>query len=425
MQLAIVHDWLNQMGGAEAVLETLVEMFPRAPIYTSIYWRKGMPARYQGWDIRTTWLDHAPGIHRHQQPYLALYPRAWSSLNLSKYDLILSNKSGFCHGVRTNSGVRTDDGVRTNSGVRTDSGVHPNDGSYTDSGVCTDNRSLRRNSRGIRQNGPSKSALHVCYCLAPTRYVWNFDDYARSEGLARLPRCALKPLGALMRRWDFAAAQRVDHFIAISHEIQARIAKHYQRESVVIYPPVDLQRYRPQPQPGDYFLIVSRLIPYKRIDLAIRAFNRLGLPLVIAGSGRDHARLEKLAQPNIQFLGRVPEADLPDLMARCRALVFPGYEDFGITPVEAQASGRPVIAFGAGGALDTVIEGQTGVLFQPQTVESLIDGVQRFNAMRFDPQIARSNAERFSADVFKQKLGDFLEEKFVEYQNTQHAPRST
>jgi glycosyltransferase involved in cell wall biosynthesis len=367
MQLAIVHDWLNQMGGAEAVLETLVEMFPRAPIYTSIYWRKGMPPRYQGWDIRTTWLDHAPGIHRHQQPYFALYPRAWSSLNLSKYDLILSNKSGFCHGVR--------------------------------------------------KRGRTKSALHVCYCLAPTRYVWNFDDYARSEGLGRLPRIALKPLVALMRRWDFAAAQQVDHFIAISHEIQTRIEKHYQRESVVIYPPVDLRRYRPQPQPGDYFLIVSRLIPYKRIDLAIQAFNRLGLPLVIAGGGRDQARLEKLAQPNIQFLGRVPEADLPDLIARCRAFVFPGYEDFGITPVEAQACGRPVIAFGAGGALDTVIDCQTGVLFRQQTVDALIDGVRRFNSMRFDPQTARSNAERFSTDVFKQNLGNFLEEKFIEYQN--------
>jgi glycosyltransferase involved in cell wall biosynthesis len=195
-----------------------------------------MPPRYQGWDIRTTWLDHAPGIHRHQQPYLALYPPAWSSLNLSKYDLILSNKSGFCHGVRKDSGVR-------------------------------------KNGRGVHPNGQSKAALHVCYCLAPTRYVWNFDDYARSEGLSRLPRIALKPLVALMRRWDFAAAQRVDYFIAISHEIQARIQKYYRRESVVIHPPVDIRRYRPQPQPGDYFLIVSRLIPYKRIDLAIQAFR--------------------------------------------------------------------------------------------------------------------------------------------------------
>jgi glycosyltransferase involved in cell wall biosynthesis len=311
------------------------------------------------------WLNHAPGIYDHHQQYLALYPAAWSSLNLSRYDVVLSNKSGFCHGVHT-------------------------------------------------QNR-KKLALHICYCLAPTRYVWTFDEYARSEGLSAALRLVLKPLVAALRRWDYRAAQQVDHFIAISTEIQQRIKRYYRRESDIIYPPVDIRRFAPQDRHGDYYLIVSRLIPYKRIDLAIEAFNRLGLPLVIAGSGRDAARLEKLAKPNVQFLGRVPDADLPDLMARCKAFIFPGREDFGITPVEAQASGRPVIAFGAGGALDTVIDGETGVLFEEQTSEAISAAVKRYNTLLFDPAAIRCHAETFSTEAFKHKFTAFVEEKYADH----------
>jgi glycosyltransferase involved in cell wall biosynthesis len=377
MEVALVHDWLNQMGGAEAVLENLAQLFPRAPIYTSIYWRDEMPPAYMSWDIRPLWLNHAPGIYEHHQQYLALYPAAWSSLNLARYDVVLSNKSGFCHGIHTRH----------------------------------------------RQ----AAALHICYCLAPTRFVWTFDEYARSEGLSASLRLALKPFVAALRRWDYAAAQRVDHFIAISTEIQQRIKRYYKRDSIIIYPPVDIRRFAPQRQHGDYYLIVSRLIPYKRLDLAIEAFNRLGLPLVIAGVGRDAARLEKLARPNVQFLGRVPQADLPDLMARCKAFVFPGREDFGITPVEAEASGRPVIAFGAGGALDTVIDNETGVLFEEQTVESLSAAVKRFNTMKFDPDVARCHAETFSTETFRQKLNTFIEEKYADHvrRAAQNAPNAT
>ena len=365
MEVALVHDWLNQLGGAEAVLENLVQLFPRAPIYTSMYWRDEMPPAYMGWDIRPLWLNHAPGIYEHHQQYLALYPAAWSSLNLARYDVVLSNKSGFCHGVHT------------------------------------------RNRKTL--------ALHICYCLAPTRYVWTFDEYSHSEGMSASLRLALRPLVAALRRWDFQAAQRVDHFIAISTEIQQRIRRYYKRDSDIIYPPVDIRRFAPQRHHGDYYLIVSRLIPYKRIDLAIEAFNRLGLPLVVAGAGRDAARLEKLAKPNVQFLGRVPDADLPDLMARCKAFVFPGREDFGITPVEVEASGRPAIAFGAGGALDTVIDGETGVLFEEQTVEALIAAVKRFNTLRFDLDLIRRHAETFSTETFKQKLTAFIEEKYANH----------
>jgi glycosyltransferase involved in cell wall biosynthesis len=365
MEVTLVHDWLNQMGGAEAVLENLVQLYPRAPIYTSIYWRDEMPPAYLGWDIRPLWLNHAPRIYERHQQYFALYPAAWASLNLSRYDVVLSNKSGFCHGVHT-----------------------------------------RRKQQ---------SALHICYCLAPTRYVWTFDEYARSEGMSASLQLALKPLITLLRRWDFQAAQKVDHFIAISTEIQQRIKRYYHRDSDIIYPPVDIRRYAPQPEQGDYYLIVSRLIPYKRIDLAIEAFNRSGLPLVIAGSGRDAARLEKLARPNVQFLGRVPDTDLPDLMARCKAFIFPGREDFGITPLEAAASGRPVIAFGAGGALDTVIDGETGVLFEEQTIESFNAAVTRLNSLKLDSTAIRRHAEMFSTEAFQQRMTAFVEEKYADF----------
>jgi glycosyltransferase involved in cell wall biosynthesis len=356
MHLALVHDWLNQIGGAEGVLETLVEMFPSAPVYTSMYWPEKMNPAYRAWDIRTTWMDRLPGIYRHHQPYLPLYPVAFAGLDLSGYDLVLSNKSGFCHGVRTGE------------------------------------------------------ATHICYCLTPTRYVWDFDTYAAREALPPTTRTALRPLVALLRRWDHAAAQRVDHFIAISHEIQTRIYRHYQLPSVIIYPPVNTSRFEPAVVHGDYYLIVSRLIPYKRIDLAVRAFNQLGLPLVIAGAGRDREALEALAGPTVTFLGYVPDADLPDLFARCKAAILPGVEDFAITPVQAQAAGRPVIACGAGGALDTVIEGETGAFFPELTPEALAEAVRELDTAAIDPQACVRNATRFDARVFKQQLNEFIEQ---------------
>lgn len=351
--IALLHDWLNQYGGAERVLELLVGMFPGAPLYTSMYWREGMPESYRAWDIRTTWMDRLPGIYQRHQWYFPLYALAFANLDLGDagYDLVLSNKSGFCHGVHT--------------------GDTP----------------------------------HLCYCLAPTRYVWEFEAYAAREQLAPVIKAVLKPIVAALRRWDYRAAQReMLHFIAISKEIQARIKHYYNRESRIVYPPVDVDRYRPAPQHNEYYLIVSRLIPYKRIDLAIRAFNKLGLPLHISGSGRDLEALQAIAGPTIKFLGRVPDAELPDLMARCKAFVFPGREDFGITPVEAQAAGRPVIAFGAGGALDTVVEGATGTFFRDATPESLIEAVMSFDADAVDPLACRASAERFSVARFQREL---------------------
>lgn len=362
MHLALVHDWLNQMGGAEDVLETLVSMYNQAPVYTSMYWRKGMPAAYRDWDIRPTWMDRLPGIHRHHQPYLPLYPLAFARLDLSAYDLVLSNKSGFCHGVQT---------------------------------------------------GPDTT--HICYCLAPTRYVWDFDGYAAREALPPVLRRLLVPFIKVLRRWDYRAAQRVSHFIAISAEIQARIRRYYNRDSSIIFPPVDTQRFVPVGYHDDFFLIVSRLVPYKRIDLAVRAFRQLDLPLVIAGDGRDREALEAMADSNITFLGYVPDADLADLYARCRAFVLPGKEDFSIAPVQAMASGRPVIAYGTGGALDTVIPGLTGLFFEEPTPESLVAAVRQFEDLSFDDDAIRRHAEQFDKRVFEGKLRAFVHKFGIGY----------
>jgi glycosyltransferase involved in cell wall biosynthesis len=359
MKLALVHDWLNQRGGAEDVLETLVNLYPNSPVYTGLYAPDIMPQSYRQWDIRTLWIDKLPAIHTHHQPYLPLYPLAWGGFHLGGHDVILSNKSGFCHGLQK-----------------------PAD------------------------------TLHICYCLAPTRYVWQLDAYIAREGLGMLAQIGLRPLVALMKQWDYAAAQRVDHFIAISSEIQQRIKDYYARDSVIIFPPVDTSRFQPASTVEDYFLIVSRLIPYKRIDLAVQAATRLGLPLKIGGKGRDLDRLKAMAGPTVEFLGFVPDDQLPDLMARCKAFLFPGLEDFGITPVQAQAAGRPVIAFGGGGALDTVIPGKTGEHFSHMTVESLMQAMATFSARSYDVRAMRAHAERFDTQVFNRQINAYVEQAY-------------
>ncbi|MBI3958448.1 MAG: glycosyltransferase, partial [Chloroflexi bacterium] len=238
VRLALVHDWLNQMGGAENVLEELVDLFPGAPVYTSMYDPAKMPAAYRRWDIRTSFMQRLPGYSDHHQAWLPVYPLAFARTDLSDYDLVLSNKSGFCHGVCTQKG--------------------------------------------------SRKAVHVCYCLTPTRFLWLYEQYREREQIGGIVNAALQPALLLLRRWDWAAAQRVDHFVAISTAVQERIRAIYGRESVVIHPPVDTQRYTPDPSVsvGDYYLIVSRLIPYKRIDLAVAAFRHLPqAKLVVVGDG--------------------------------------------------------------------------------------------------------------------------------------------
>jgi glycosyltransferase involved in cell wall biosynthesis len=255
----------------------------------------------------------------------------------------------------------------------------------------------------------SPKTHHVCYCLTPTRFVWDLETYVGREQVSGLVRGAVRPFLRWLQRWERSAASRVDDFVAISGEVQARIQRLYGRQSVVIYPPVSTARFAPSRGHDDYFLIVSRLIPYKRIDLAVQAFTRLGLPLWIAGDGRDRQSLEAMAGPNVHFLGRVPDEELGLLLARCRAFVFPGLEDFGIAPVEAMAAGRPVIAYAGGGALESVAEGISGVLFREQTPESLAGAVTRFDEADFDPAVIRAHAAKFDISVFKSRMQAFIE----------------
>ncbi|HID50833.1 MAG TPA: glycosyltransferase family 4 protein [Anaerolineae bacterium] len=363
MKTALVHDWMNQMGGAEDVLEALAILYPTAPVYTSLYAPDKMPPAWQTWDIRTSFIDRLPLSHKKQQLYFAHYPAAFERFDFREYELVLSNKSGFCHGVIT---------------------------------------------------GPE--TLHICYCLTPTRYVWRYHQYAEQENLGRPTRIALAPFLTGLRLWDRLAADRVDHFIAISQEVRRRIAKIYRRDSVIIYPPVETTRFAPANQTDDYYLMVGRLVPYRRIDLLIEAFNRMERPLLIAGSGRDRERLEALAGSTIQFLGYVPDADLPDLLARCRAFMFPGEEDFGIAPIQAMAAGRPVIAYAAGGALETVIPGKTGAFFAEQSVAAIIEAVETFDPDSVNSADIRRHAERFDTAVFQNQMQTFIEKKMQEHQ---------
>ncbi|HFC12068.1 MAG TPA: glycosyltransferase family 4 protein, partial [Anaerolineae bacterium] len=286
--------------------------------------------------------------------------------DLTGYDVVLSNKSGFCHGVLT-----------------------------------------------------SAETMHVCYCLTPTRYVWRYQQYAEQENLGMMTRAVLNPFLTLLRVWDRLAADRVDHFVAISEAIRQRIAFFYRRDSVIIHPPVETTRFEPSNTHEDYYLFVGRLVPYRRLDILIQAFNKLGRPLYIAGSGRDRERLEALANSNVKFLGFVPDADLPDLFARCKAFMFPGEEDFGIAPIQAMAAGRPVIAYNAGGATETIVPG-TGVLFDNQTVEDIMQVVEQFDPDAVSPRFIRRHAEKFDTQLFQQKIGRFVEEKFAEHQHKLH-----
>jgi glycosyltransferase involved in cell wall biosynthesis len=357
LRVALVHDYLNQYGGAERVLEELHALFPSAPVYTSMYWPEKMSATIRGLDVRTSFMQRLPLVTRNHQPFLLLYPLAFESFDLNEYDVVISNSSAFCKGVVTPPGT-----------------------------------------------------LHICYCLTPMRWVWNYHAYVERERLGTAARLVLPAATSHLRAWDVATAQNVDRFLAISTTVAARIRKYYRRDARVIYPPVNCDAFTPRPtRVDDYYLVVSRLIPYKRIDLAVDAFTRLGIRLkIVASSGRDLAALKARAGRNIEFVGRVSDDELKELYAHCRGFVFPGEEDFGIAPLEANASGRPVIAYAGGGALDTVIDGRTGVLFPEQRVECLIDAVRRAEDTDWNRDELRSHARRFDRQVFRQHFQQFV-----------------
>lgn len=345
------------------------ELWPEAPVYTSVYMPDAMPRAYRSWDIRPSFMQRLPGLHRHFQKYLPLFPLAFEQFDLSAYDLVLDNSSAFSYGVLTRP-----------------------------------------------------ETLHVSYCLTPARFLWLYHDYVRREGLGTAAQIALQPFLTQLRAWDRLAAERVDEFVAISEAIRARIGKFYRRDAAVIYPPVDCSRFRVASgrgqDSGDYFLVVGRLVPYKRIDLAIEACKLVGARLKIAGGSgrhgaRDRARLEAVAggSPLIEFLGWVPDAEMGDLWRNSRGFIFAGEDDFGIVPLEANAAGRPVIAYAGGGALETVVEGETGEFFHTPTAEALAEVLAQFDDRKYDPARCRANAERFDIPVFKERLAGFVREK--------------
>lgn len=357
MRLAIVCSWLNQYGGAERVLEVLHSMYPDAPFYTSVYQPAALPAKDRNWDIRPSFVNRLPLARHKPQLYLPLYPQAFEQFDLRAYDTVLSVTSSFAHGVLTPPETR-----------------------------------------------------HICYCLTPARFLWNYPAYIEREGIGRLARWLLPFYLTRLRMWDRVAADRVDEFIAISRTVQQRIAKVYQREAAILYPPVQIGELAAPQVPEDYYLIVSRLIPYKRIDLAVQAFNQLGLPLRIVGEGRDKIKLQALARSNIQFLGYCSDEQKRQLMARCKAFIFSGEEDFGLAPLEAMAMGRPVVAYAAGGALDTVVDQKTGVFFTQPTPESLAQAVIALDGCQFDASAIQQHARCFDESVFRASMRQILEQ---------------
>jgi glycosyltransferase involved in cell wall biosynthesis len=363
LKVAIAHEWLTTLGGSERVVAALLELYPDAPVHTTFLSSRNLPPEMLEWDVRTSFVQKLPFLRKVSQRYIPLFPLAFESFDFSGYDLVISSSSACAKGILTGAGT-----------------------------------------------------LHVCYCHTPLRYAWepNLDPRFRHAG--RMLRAGNDVLLHYLRMWDRLAADRVDHFVANSGNVAAKIAKYYRREATVINPPVEVDRFLPAAagELQDYFLMVSRLVPYKRVELAVEAFNRLGLPLKIAGDGPERERLERMAAPNIQFLGYASEAELPRLMARAQALIFPGEEDFGMVPVEMMAAGRPVIGLRRGGLLETVVEGETGLLFEEPAAASLVAAVERFSADDFDSAKISAHAAKFSKERFQREIGGFIEARMAE-----------
>ena len=376
MRIALVHDYLNQYGGAEKVLEAFVEIFPDAPIYTLLYDEKITDKFFPEKKIRASFLQKFPFIKKHHRFFPPLMPLAVEKLNLSDYDVVLSDSAAFGKGVIT-----------------------------------------------------EPETLHICYCHTPIRYAWDDSHkYIKEFSMAKLAKLFVPIFMNYLRLWDREAACRVDKFICNSKFVSQRIKKYYKQDSEVIYPPVDSEYYSigdnnlkdPAKSPAatngaSYFLIVGRLLPYKRIDMAIEAFNKLELPLKIIGSGPEMGKLKKMANWNIEFLGEIIGEKLKEYYQNCQALIFPQEEDFGIVALEAMACGKPVIAYRGGGALESVLEGKTGVFFNEQTVDSLAGAVRDFQSQKFNPDAIRNHALKFDKEIFKKKIKDFIEKSYKEF----------
>jgi glycosyltransferase involved in cell wall biosynthesis len=365
IKVALVHDWLTGQRGGEKVLEVLAEIFPQAPIFTLFHLKGSQAEIIESRDIRTSFLQRLPFLKKKYRRYLPLFPLAVELFDLGGFDLVISSSHCVAKGAI-----------------------------------------------------PAPDALHVSYIHSPIRYAWNqYFAYFSPEQLSFFSRRLIPPVIHRLRVWDESSAARVDYFVANSDNVARRVMKYYRREADVIHPPADTDFYQPQaglPRSAD-FLIVSALVPYKRIDLAIEAFNRSGENLRIVGTGPDLKKLKKTARPNITFLGQIPAEDLRALYCKARALILPGEEDFGITAVEAQACGTPVLAFGRGGALESVLPGQTGLFFPELSASSLGAALDKFRDLKFNGAAIRLNAERFSRRAFRDKLAAYLEQKWTEF----------
>ncbi len=359
LKVAIVCDWLTNMGGAEKVILAMHELFPNAPIYTSLYNRK----RTKGFEnarIITSGLQKIPGASGRHQLFLGLMPGAFEKFNLDGYDIVLSSSHSCAKGVITNP-----------------------------------------------------ATLHICYCHSPMRYAWeNSVNYIKEYNINPLVKKTAPFLIHKLRMWDRLSADRVDYFITNSDYVRNRIFKYYRRPAAVIHPFVDIEKFSPGQERQQFYLAAGRLTPYKKFDLIIKAFNELKLPLKIAGTGVSKTELQKIASDNIEFLDYVTDEELLNLYRSAKALVFPQIEDFGIIPLEAMACGCPVIAYGKGGALETVVNKKTGLFFNEQSADAIKQAVSEFENIRFNHKNIRSHAETFSHDIFKEKILDYIEKKW-------------
>lgn len=358
INVALVHDWLTGRRGGEKVLEVLADIFPQAPIYTLFHFSNSQIPEIERRKIYTSFLQRAPFLRRYYRFYLPLFPLAIELFDLQAYDLVISSSHCVAKGII-----------------------------------------------------PRPGALHVAYVHSPMRYAWNqYHAYFSPRRLSFFQRLLIPPQIHYLRLWDVASSDRVDYFVANSINVARRIERYYHRQAEVIYPPVDTEFFHPSADNfrDNYFLIVSALVPYKKIELAIEAFNRLNWPLVIIGQGPEEKKLRRLAGPSIKFLKNISDNDLRYFYQRARAFILPGEEDFGIATVEAQSCGTPVIAFSQGGAKETVLPNITGVLFEEPTVEALLEALDKFNRLPFNKAAIRQHAENFSRCNFRDKMLELI-----------------
>ena len=363
MKVAIVHDWLTGMRGGERVLEIFCQLYPSAVIYTLFHNPERMSKVINRMDIRTSFLQNFPFSTKSYRKYLPLFPLAVEQFDLREYDLVISSSHCAAKGVLT-----------------------------------------------------TPETCHICYCYTPFRYGWDmYQEYFGKGKLSCFAKPFVLPVMNYLRMWDCLSSNRVDYFIAISDNVRRRIEKHYRREAVVIHPPVDTSFFMSGEEQDEFFLIVSAFAPYKRVDLAVSAFNELGFPLKIVGDGPLKKKIRREAKGNIEFLGEVSDSELRSLYQRCRALIFVGIEDFGLVPLEVQSAGRPVIAYGKGGLLETVVDGKTGIFFDKQSPSAIVDAVKKFKKMSFNSNVIREHAVRFGIENFKQKFKDYVEKRCSEW----------